>query len=89
MHGDGDLMAGTLGIGLPLTLELAKFHKGTVRLESVVGQGSTFRLVLPLGSGHLPSTSIMDDNAQTHTPSDDSTTAVCYGSQLCPASHRS
>lgn len=36
------------GLGLALTKRLAELHGGTVSLESVVNQGSTFRVWLPL-----------------------------------------
>jgi signal transduction histidine kinase len=42
------------GIGLALVSELVKAHGGTVRVESVVGRGSTFVVAIPLGSDHLP-----------------------------------
>jgi PAS domain S-box-containing protein len=42
------------GIGLALVLELVKLHGGSVRVESVLGEGSTFIVSLPLGSSHLP-----------------------------------
>ena len=42
------------GIGLALVQELVKLHGGSVRVESVVGKGSTFIVSLPLGSAHLP-----------------------------------
>jgi signal transduction histidine kinase len=42
------------GIGLALVVELAKAHGGTVRVESVVGRGSTFVVSIPLGFDHLP-----------------------------------
>src|SRR6202167_4093892 len=43
------------GIGLALVQELVKLHGGAVRVESAEGEGSTFIVSLPFGSGHLPS----------------------------------
>ena len=42
------------GIGLALVQELVKLHGGAITVESVLGQGSTFRVRIPIGSGHLP-----------------------------------
>ena len=43
------------GIGLALVQELVKLHGGVISLVSLVGEGSTFTVSIPLGSAHLPS----------------------------------
>jgi len=42
------------GIGLALVQELIKLHGGSVRVESTLGQGSTFTVTIPAGKEHLP-----------------------------------
>lgn len=42
--------AGGAGIGLPTALAIAQAHGGTIEVDSQVGRGSTFRLVVPAGS---------------------------------------
>jgi signal transduction histidine kinase len=42
------------GIGLALVQELVKLHGGTVEAASVLDQGTTFTVALPLGKEHLP-----------------------------------
>ncbi|MBA3624219.1 MAG: response regulator [Methylibium sp.] len=42
------------GIGLALVQELVRQHGGTVAVESVLEQGSTFVVTIPKGSSHLP-----------------------------------
>ena len=43
----GDHMRAGSGLGLHLSKRIAEMHKGTLTLESEVGQGSTFTLSLP------------------------------------------
>lgn len=41
------------GIGLSLTKELIELHKGKIEVESEEGKGSTFTVIIPLGTDHL------------------------------------
>ena len=46
---------GRSGLGLAIVKQIAETHGGAVRLESELGQGSTFVLWVPsIGSGHSP-----------------------------------
>jgi signal transduction histidine kinase/ActR/RegA family two-component response regulator len=42
------------GIGLALVHELVKLHGGTIDVQSAVGKGTTFTLLIPKGTAHLP-----------------------------------
>lgn len=42
------------GIGLALTQELVKLHGGSIGVWSAPGQGSSFTILIPGGTGHLP-----------------------------------
>jgi DNA-binding response OmpR family regulator len=41
------------GIGLSLVRQIVLRHSGEIKVESHVGQGTQFTLLLPLGTGHL------------------------------------
>ncbi|KAB1070206.1 ATP-binding protein [Methylobacterium planeticum] len=55
------------GIGLALVQELTNLHGGTVSVESRPGEGSTFRVEVPLGSDHLPADRIRAARTATST----------------------
>jgi signal transduction histidine kinase len=37
-----------LGLGLPIAHEIIRGHGGTIRVQSGIGQGTTFEIVLPM-----------------------------------------
>jgi PAS domain S-box-containing protein len=50
---EGRTIEGT-GIGLALVQELVKMHGGSITVTSELGSGSTFTVVIPEGTEHLP-----------------------------------
>ena len=46
---DGNVAGGGAGIGLPTALAIAQGHGGTIEVDSEVGRGSIFHLVVPAG----------------------------------------
>lgn len=51
--------AGT-GIGLSLVQEITSAHKGTITVDSVYGQGTTFTMKIPTGKSHYSPEFIID-----------------------------
>ncbi|WP_057940256.1 two-component regulator propeller domain-containing protein [Algoriphagus resistens] len=48
------------GIGLSLTKELVELHKGKIEVESIVGAGTSFKVLLPLGKEHFNEKELAD-----------------------------
>ncbi|HEX6180992.1 MAG TPA: ATP-binding protein [Chitinophagaceae bacterium] len=59
---EGRSLEGT-GIGLAMVKELVRLHRGTVKVTSQPGKGSTFTVSIPVGKDHLPADKIF--NAST------------------------
>ena len=55
------------GIGLALVQELVKLHGGSVRVESVLGQGSMFTVRIAAGKEHLPAERIQAEQTFAST----------------------
>ncbi|SMO52235.1 hypothetical protein SAMN06265379_102217 [Saccharicrinis carchari] len=55
----GKTIGGT-GIGLALTHELIKLHKGNINVSSQVNKGTTFTITLPLGRQHFTEEEILN-----------------------------
>lgn len=51
------------GIGLALVRQLVQMHEGEVRVESSLGEGTSFFVDLPYGSGHLPNEQVSEEES--------------------------
>ncbi len=55
------------GIGLALVQELVKQHSGSIRVDSTVGQGTTFTVSVPFGTSHLPAERVGAERSRVAT----------------------
>lgn len=57
------------GIGLALVQELVRLHGGAIRVDSRLGEGSTFTVTVPGGRAHLPAEHVTDTQTRPTAPS--------------------
>jgi len=53
---------GGTGIGLEVVRSFVELHKGKVKVDSVVNEGTTFSVLLPLGKEHFEENEIVSNN---------------------------
>ena len=58
------------GIGLALVRELILLHKGEIKVESTINEGTEFIILLPLGKSHLTDDQILDNDFQEINPNE-------------------
>jgi len=58
---------GGTGIGLEVVSSFVKLHKGKIEVSSKVGEGTTFRIILPKGKNHLSKDEIMSFKKEPDT----------------------
>ncbi len=51
---------GGTGIGLEVVRGLVELHQGKVKVESEIGQGTSFKVILPLGKAHFQENEVVE-----------------------------
>ncbi|OKH44894.1 histidine kinase [Calothrix sp. HK-06] len=55
------------GIGLALVQEIVQLHGGTIQVQSVYGQGTTFTISIPCGKEHLKNNELVRESVLNQT----------------------
>ncbi|WP_298531662.1 hybrid sensor histidine kinase/response regulator transcription factor [uncultured Algibacter sp.] len=61
---------GSTGIGLEVVQNFVQLHKGKIEVESVKGEGTTFKVIFPAGNSHLSEEEISMEKAQITSQKD-------------------
>jgi PAS domain S-box-containing protein len=56
------------GIGLALVQALVELHEGSISVDSVIDQGTTFTVTIPVGKAHLPMDLIQEETVSQTAP---------------------
>jgi len=59
---------GSTGLGLCIVKSIVEAHKGNIIVESTVGEGTTFKVILPLRATPVPIRKKSEDNQQFFSP---------------------
>ena len=58
IHGQEKINPNGTGIGLFLTKELIELHKGSIKVSSIEGKGTSFQLIVPVGESYFERSNI-------------------------------
>src|SRR5690606_37885793 len=57
---------GGTGIGLEVVKSFVELHKGKIEVESQLGKGTSFKIILPLGKNHLSASELSNSSENSH-----------------------
>ncbi len=66
VEGQNKAYIGGTGIGLEVVKSFVSLHKGKIDLESKVGEGTTFKIILPVGNSHFKENEILLNTASKY-----------------------